>query len=247
MANMDAFVILLSDLRILRRFWWRLLVTSVASPLLYLVAFGWGLGRGIDVDGISYIEFVIPGIIAITAMTSSFNSAGMKLNVDRLFCKSFEECLMSPVNRFSIILGKSLIGVVRGLISSGAFLIVAYLISPTLSFSPLFALVLVLTCFLFAFMGVFAALLAKSHEDMAMFSSLTLLPMTFLAGTFFSLSTLPAWLKVIINFLPLTHCSLCLRAAALGQPFPWLSLLAILGFGLALLLGCTVVLRRSSI
>ncbi len=244
---MDFYAILWPELRILRRQWWRFLITTIVSPLLCLVAFGWGLGRGINIVGTSYLEFVIPGIVALTAMTASFNGAGVKLNVDRLFCKSFDECLISPVSHLSLILGKASVGVIRGLISAIAFLIIASLMSSTLHLSPLFVITLVFTCFIFAFLGVFAALLAKSHEDMAIFSSLVLLPMTFLCGTFFPLSELPGGLKLALYILPLTHCSLCLRAASLSQPFPWLSLLAIVGFGLAFFLGCVVVLRRASI
>jgi len=74
-----------------------------------------------------------------------------------------------------------------------------------------------------------------------------ILPMTFLGGTFFSLSQLPEALKVILYIIPLTHSSQCLRAVTLGQPFPWLSLLVIVGFGLAFFLGCVLVLRRASV
>ncbi|HEY92331.1 MAG TPA: ABC transporter permease, partial [Dehalococcoidia bacterium] len=122
-----------------------------------------------------------------------------------------------------------------------------FIISPTLMLSPLFAAVLLLTCFTFAFLGVLAALLAKSHQDMATFTSLVLLPMTFLGGTFFSVSQLPQALKVVLHILPLTHSSQCLRAITLGQPFPWISLLAIVGFGLVFFLGCILVLRRTSV
>jgi len=249
MVNMltDTYSVLWTDLRFLGRHWRRTLATSLVSPVLYLTAFGWGLGRGINVEGASYLEFVIPGIIALTAMTSSFSGAGMKLNVDRLFYGCFDEYLMSPISPLSLIIGKALIGVVRGLISSVAFLIIAFIISPTLTFSPLFAVALVVTCFVFAFFGVFAALLAKSHQDMATFSSLVILPMAFLGGTFFSLSQLPEALKVILYIIPLTHSSQCLRAVTLGQPFPWLSLLVIVGFGLAFFLGGVLVLRRASV
>ena len=249
MASMltDTYSVWWTDLRFLRHHWLRTIITSLISPVLYLVAFGWGLGRGVNVEGSSYLEFVIPGIIALTAMTSSFNGAGMKLNVDRLFFKSFDECLMSPISHLSLIMGKALIGVVRGLISSVAFLIIGFIISPTLIISPLFVLILILTCIVFAFFGVFAAFLAKSHQDMATFSSLVLLPMTFLGGTFFSLGQLPAALKVTLYVIPLTHSSQCLRAVTLGQPFPWLSLLAIVGFGLTFFLACVLVLRRTSV
>lgn len=243
----DSYSVLWEDLRVLRHLWQRFLITSLVSPVLYLVAFGWGLGRSINVEGASYLQFVIPGIIALTAMTSSFNGAGMKLNIDRLFYKCFDECLMSPISPLSLIIGKALIGVVRGLISSVAFLIIGFIISPTLMLSPIFAVALLFTCFTFAFLGVLAALLAKSHQDMATFSSLVLLPMTFLGGTFFPLSQLPPALNVILHILPLTHSSQCLRAVTLGQPFPWLSLLALGGFGLTFFLGCIIALRRASV
>jgi len=153
--------------------------------------FGWGLCRGMSLNGTSYLQFVIPGIIALTAMTSSFNGAGTRLNVDRLYFKSFDECLMAPIGLTSLLMGKALIGVVRGLISAAAFLIVALLIAPAMHIGPQFLLGLFLTCLTFAFLGVLVALLARSHEDMATFSSLILMPMTFLGGTFFSLGQVP--------------------------------------------------------
>jgi ABC-type multidrug transport system permease subunit len=217
------------------------------NPILYLVAFGYGLGRGISFEGHSYLEFVMPGIIALTAMSSSYGGAGLKLHVDRLFYKCFDEYLMSPISLFSLAVGKTLIGVVRGLISSVAILLVGILISPTLIINPLFVLVLVCSCIVFSFLGVLIGLVAKSHQDMGTFNTLVILPMTFLSGTFFSLSQLPEAVKVVLYFLPLTHSSQCLRAAALSQPFPWLSLLALLGFGLVFFAGCMVALKKASV
>jgi len=243
----DIYSVLWVDLRVLRRHWLRTLATSLVTPLLYLVAFGYGLGSGISFEGHSYLEFIIPGIIALTAMTISFSGAGSKLNVDRLFYRSFDECLMSPISLFSLAMGKTLIGVVRGLISSTAMLLVGFAISPTLIISPLFVIVLVLSCFVFAFFGVLVAFLAKSHQDMSTFSSLVLLPMTFLSGTFFSLNQIPEALKVVLYLLPLTHSSQCLRAATLGQPFPWLCLLALLGFGLFFFSASMMALKRASV
>jgi len=243
----DAYSILWADLTALKRRGPRYLITTLVSPVLYLVAFGWGLGRGINLNGTSYLEFVIPGIIALTAMTTSFNGAGARLNVDRLFYRSFDECLMAPIGLTSLLLGKALIGVVRGIISSVAFLVVALLIAPRIHISVPFLLGLLLTCLTFAFLGVLAALLARSHEDMATFGSLILMPMTFLGGTFFSLSQVPAGLKYALYSLPLTHSSLFLRAAALDQPLPWGSFLALLAFFVAFLVGGMMALKRISI
>jgi ABC-2 type transport system permease protein len=243
----DIYSVLWVDLRFLRRHWLRTLATSLVNPILYLVAFGYGLGSGISFGGVSYLAFVMPGIIALTAMSSSYGGAGLKLHVDRLFYKCFDEYLMSPISLFSLAIGKTLIGVVRGLISAVAILIVGVLISPTLIVSPLFVLVLVSSCFVFSFLGVLIGLVAKSHQDMGTFNTLVILPMTFLSGTFFSLNQLPEAVKAVLYFLPLTHSSQCLRAAALSQPFPWLSLLALLGFGLIFFAGCMVALKRTSV
>ncbi|MCW4034176.1 MAG: ABC transporter permease [Candidatus Bathyarchaeota archaeon] len=243
----DIYSVLWVDLRVLRRQWIRTLLTSLVNPVLYLVAFGFGLGQGITFDGYSYLEFVIPGIIALTSMSISFSGVGQKLNVDRLFFRSFDECLMAPISPYSLIIGKALIGVVRGLFSSVAFLIMGFAVSPTLNISLLFVIVLVLSCFVFSFFGVFVSFLAKSHQDMGTVSSLVLLPMTFLSGTFFSLSQIPEVLQIALYCLPLTHSSQCLRAATLGQPFPWFSLLALIVFGLLFFAGSMIALKRSSV
>jgi ABC-2 type transport system permease protein len=243
----DIYSVLWVDLRFLRRHWLRTLATSIVNPILYLVAFGYGLGQGISFEGYSYLAFVMPGIIALTAMNSSYGGAGLKLHVDRLFYKCFEEYLLSPISLFSLAVGKALIGVVRGLIASVALLVVGVIISPTLIVSPLFVLVLVSSCFVFSFLGVLVGLVAKSHQDMGTFGTLVILPMTFLSGTFFSLNQLPEAAKAVLYVLPLTHSSQTLRAAALGQPFPWLSFLVLLVFGLVFFVGCMVALKRISV
>ena len=245
--SQDAYTVLWSDLLILKRRSGRYLITTTISPLLYLVAFGWGLGRGMSVNGTSYLQFVVPGIIALTAMTASFNGAGTRLNVDRLYFRSFDECLMAPISLLSLLLGKALIGVVRGLVSSIAFIAVSLVLAPGFSVGPLFLMELLLTCLLFSFLGVLAALLARSHQDLATFSSLILLPMTFLGGTFFSLTQVPWGLKLALYVLPLTHCSICLRAAALSQPVPCGSLFGIIFFLMVFFSGCMVVLKRISV
>jgi ABC-2 type transport system permease protein len=236
------------DLRLIRRNKLRTIVTSLVNPLLFLVAFGYGLGRNISFEGVDYLSFVIPGIIALTSMTSSFNGAASKLNVDRIFHKSFDELLMAPVSLFSIVVGKALAGVMRGLISCTAVLCIALAFSSTtLMISPFFVLLMVLSCFVFSLLGVLAAFLAKSHQGLNTFNALVLLPMTFLSGTFFSLNDIPEVLKGVLYFLPLSHSSQCIRAAALAQPFPWFSFAVFVGFGVAFFVGALVVLRRSSV
>ena len=242
----DIYSVVWVDMRFLSRNLGKTMALTLVAPILYLLAFGYGLGRGADIEGFSYLEFVIPGILALTAMTTAFNTSGLKLHVDRLFYKCFDETLMSPVSAFSIILGKSLIGVVRGLLSSAALLLACLVFSPLPGTSLLFPLSLVLTCFVFSFLGVVIAFLAKTHQDMTLFMSLVILPMSFLSGTFFSLRQVPAELSIILSLSPLTHACLCLRASILGQPFPWLSIFILTAFGVVFFILCFVALKRST-
>jgi len=86
-----------------------------------------------------------------------------------------------------------------------------------------------LTCFVFSALGVVAAMVVNSHEDMANFSTFVILPMSFLCGTFFLPDRLPKVFGYIIDVLPLTHASYLLRSLASGQGLIPLSL-AVLAF-----------------
>jgi len=132
----------------------------------------------------------------------------------------------------------------RGMVSSIAFLVVAVIIAPGLHVSMLFLASLLFACLIFSFLGVLSALLARCYDDMIVFTSVVIMPMAFLGGTFFSLNYLPAALKAALYLLPLTHVSICLRASLLGQAVPVTSYLAMLGFLAAFAGVAFVVLRR---
>jgi ABC-2 type transport system permease protein len=127
-----------------------------------------------------------------------------------------------------------LIGVVRGLMSCAALLLACFVFSPLPVVGLMFGLSLVVTCFVFSFLGVLVALIAKSHQDMSVFMSLVILPMSFLSGTFFSLNQVPEVMGIILSF------------SVLNQPFPWLSFLVLMGFDAIFFCFCFVVLRKAS-
>jgi ABC-type polysaccharide/polyol phosphate export permease len=239
-----AWAILWADLVALRRNLSHYLIATVVGPILYMAAFGFGLGGGIKMDGMSYLEFVIPGIIAMTAMNSSFNGSGTRLVVDQIHWRSFDESLMAPISQPSLILGKALIGVLRGGVSCIAFLIMALLIRPQLHISASLFLSLALTCLVFSYLGVLSALLARSYDDMIMFTSIIITPMAFLGGTFFSLNYVPEALKYALYLLPLTHASICLRASVMGQGAAYQSMLALIVFLALFAGGALLALKR---
>jgi len=229
---------------VFRRKFWTHFSSGLVGPLLYLTAFGWGLGRGIRVEGGSYLEFVVPGIIALTSMSNSFSSVAIPLNLSRLYVKTYDEFLIAPLKMSWLVLGKVLAGCGRGLFSVAVVLMVALLFGVRLNMSGLFWLSIVLNSFMFASIGFVMGVVITSHESMSQFMSLVILPMSFLCSTFFSLQALPRWMGYLIEVLPLTHASMTIRAAALGQPFPWLSLLIMLAYSLLLYTLALIVALR---
>lgn len=243
----EVYYVAWADLRFMRHTIVSVLVMSLMSPLLYLLAFGYGLGRGVVVEGVPYIAFIIPGIVALTTLSASFSSTSTRMNVQRLYYRSFDEMMMGPLRYSSIVLGKSVLGVVRGLISCLIIFAIGMLLTSDLSFTPLFVLCMVISCFTFSLLGETAALLAKSHQSMSTFSSLVILPMTFLCGTFFSLASVPDWFQAILYALPLTYSSISLREAALGWDFSVGPLLVLIAFGVVFFLVDMHLLRTRKV
>lgn len=231
----ETYYVMWGDLKFMRHNVLNILIGSVMSPLLYLIAFGLGLGMVVDnVDGIPYIAFIIPGIVALTSLSASFSATSTRMNVQRLYYRSFDEMIMCPLSASSVIIGKSMLGVIRGIFSTSIIFIIGLVLAPdNFHLSLMYIVCILISCFTFSLLGVAAALLAKSHQSMATFSSLVVLPMTFLCGTFFSVDNLNPVFQAILYVLPLTHTSVTVRAATLGGDFPWISLIVLVCFGIA--------------
>ncbi|MDB9312351.1 ABC transporter permease [Spirulina sp. CS-785/01] len=216
--------------------------TGLISPLIYILAFGLGLGSALDRAisppvGDSYLEFILPGMVALSSMTISFGGTTFSICGDRLYNKTFEELLLLPVHPLALHLGKMLAGIVRGLMTSGSVLLVAILFTgKVFSFlNPLFLLIVVLNCAVFSGLGVITGLKVKSLESVGLYNNFLIVPMSFLGGTFFDPATLPMALKVIVYCLPLTYTSTSLRAAAYDlSTFPWFSIPVLLVFAIGL-------------
>lgn len=186
---------------------------SMISPLLYLVAFGWGLGSGVDVNGMSYMNFVIPGIIGMTTMTVSFSTVGNSLNISRMYNKTFEEFMTSPIKIWEYALGKIIAGAFRGMYSAALMIIFSLLFKPQLNISIYFIFLALTNCLVFAALGFMVGMLIDSHTDMNKFTSFIITPMSFLSGTFFPIDKMPFVLRNIIYYLPLAQSTSALRSS----------------------------------
>ena len=216
--------------------------TGLIYPLIYIFAFGLGLGSTIDRSiepsaGANYLQFILPGMVALSSMTISFGGT-TSICGDRLFNQTFEELLLLPVHPLSLHLGKMLAGIVRGIMTAASVILIAIIFTGRVTsfLNPLFLILLILNCAVFAGLGVIIGLRVKSLESVGLYNNFLIVPMSFLGGTFFDPTNLPAALKVVVYCLPLTYTSMGLRSAAYLplSEFPWYTIPILLGFAIAL-------------
>ena len=217
--------------------------SGLVSPLIYILAFGLGLGSSLDrvstpTAGDSYLEFILPGMVALSSMVISFGGTTFSICGERLFSKTFEEMLLYPIHPLALHLGKMLAGIVRGLMTALAVILVAVLFTGKIwgFLNPLFFLLVVLNCAVFAGLGVIVGLNVKSLESVGLFNNFLIVPMSFLGGTFFDPTTLPVALKPLVFALPLTYTTMGLRAIAYKplSDFPVYSIPVLLAWAIAL-------------
>jgi len=204
------------ELMIMKRRLPKMIATMSVSPLLYLIAFGYAMGSKINVDGCSYLEFLLPGLIAMSSMTQAFSIAS-EINIARFYWHIFEEFQAAPISNISYVTGEVLAGMTRAFVSIFIILILGYFFGVVLSCNFFFWLAIILNSFVFASLAVGMAMLVKSHADQSMFSSFVITPMAFLGGTLFPVDRLPIWAQKILFLLPLTHASKAIRSASLGN------------------------------
>jgi ABC-2 type transport system permease protein len=186
-------------------------VSAFLMPLLYLLAFGLGLGRRVNISGGSYLNYLLPGLIAMSSMINAYTWVANGLTMGRIYFQTFQVYIQAPVSASAIVWGQVASGVVRGLLSSLILLILGVVIGSGLNLNLLFLLSLVVNCLLFSAMGVVVGMRAKTHEDTANFSNFFIMPMAFFSGTFFPIKQMPWVLQVIVTCLPLTHTNYLLR------------------------------------
>lgn len=166
-------------------------------------------------DPQAYVMYIVPGIVALTTLSATFSTVSMKILVQRMFYMSFDEMLLCPLHISSIILGKTVQGMLRALISCTILLIVGWLLSPQVVISPWIFVVIILAGLMFSLLGMLAGMLAKKTQSLSLFSSVVVIPMTFLCGTLFDSNTLPTAAAYVIYALPLTHVSNLMRGIML--------------------------------
>ena len=237
-VNWIAFkTLVVKEIRRFMRIWVQTIVPPAVSAVLYMMIFGKLIGSRIGVmDGHSYIDFVVPGIIMMAVITNSYSNAVSSF-FSAKFQQHIEEILIAPVHNWVILLGFVVGGVCRGLAVGALVAAVSLLFTDISVENPLVTLlVVVLISTLFAIGGVINSVYAQSFDDISIIPNFVLTPLTYLGGIFYSVKLLPDfWYNVsLIN--PVLYMVNGFRYGILGSSdFPiWWSFLVILIFILLL-------------
>lgn len=193
--------------------------STIAQPLLWFLLFGVGFGASFRFVGmdLEYIEFLAPGIVAISVFFSSL-TGGLSVIWDRRF-GFLKEILVSPVSRTSIILGRTAGVATYSIIQGFLVLAVAYAFFPVkLNFwgIPLAIVVMAFISLTFSGMGLLIGSAMKSPEGFHLVMTFLSMPLFLLSGAFFPVWNLPPWMLYVAYVDPLTYGVDALRIGMIG-------------------------------
>jgi len=193
------------------------LVTPWISALLYIFVFGRVIGSRIDlIAGVPYIEFVLPGILMMNVIMSSFSHSSSSLYMAR-FLHNIEEILTAPFSYLEMIMGYVSAAVVRGLIVGAGIFVIALLFGgASITHIGLFFLYIIAVSTIFALFGLVIGLWANNFEQLGIIPTFFLMPMTFLGGAFYSIEMLPPAMRVITRFNPMFYFIDGIRYSMIG-------------------------------
>lgn len=192
-------------------------LTPIITASLYLFVFGATLGERISVlEGFSYAQFVVPGLILMGVISNSFANSSSSLFVAR-YIGNILDLLVAPITPPQFILAYTLASMLRGLLVGSAVLFISTFFADLPWTSPVAGLAMaMLASFLFSQFGIIAAIYANTFDALSMFNNFLILPLIYLGGVFYPVSILPPFWDGLSRLNPLFYLIDGFRHAILG-------------------------------
>jgi len=199
------------------RIWSQTLLPPAVTSSLYFIIFGAFIGSQLaPIDGYSYIQFIVPGLIMMSVITSSYSNTVSTFFFAK-FIHNLDEMLVSPTPNWVIVLGFVSGGVLRGLLVGALVLVVSLFFTHLVVYNALVLLsAITLTSVLFSLGGLINGVFAKGFDGMSIVPTFVLTPLTYLGGIFYSISQFPpVWQNVsLVN--PILYMVNAFRYGFLG-------------------------------
>jgi len=222
---------------------WRVASQTILTPIitasLYLFVFGATLGERLSVlEGFSYAQFVIPGLILMGVINNSFANTSSSLFMSR-YLGGIVDLLVTPVTPPQFILAYTLAAMLRGSVVGTVVWLISTLFAELPWHSPLLGILMaLLASFLFAQFGLIAAIFAHNFDTLSMYSNFLILPLIYLGGVFYPISILPEPWEKLSYLNPLFYLIDGFRHAILGVGDASYALAFGVSGGIALTLFC---------
>ncbi len=228
------------------------LIGSLGMPFFFLVIVGFGLNTAVQLPGMEgdYIDFIAPGIVAMSVLFGSMFS-GIQLVLDKRF-GFLKETFVAPVSRLKIMIGQTLGGastaIIQGIL---VFVLALFIGAPMPSLLGFFQVLgfMFLIGLAFTALGISFATRMEDTQGFSLIINFVIFPLFFLSGALFPLSQIPDWLSFLIYCDPLTYGVEGIRHAMTGeaQINPLLSLAALGGFAALILFIGSLLFQRIKI
>ncbi|MDQ3617835.1 MAG: ABC transporter permease [Pseudomonadota bacterium] len=219
------------------RIWGQTLVPPAITMTLYFLIFGDLIGSRIGtMDGIAYMDFIVPGLVMMSIIQNSYGNISSSF-FGAKFGRHVEELLVSPMPNWVILTGYVAGAVARGVVVGAIVLLIAMGFTRVSIPHPWVTLSTVLLgATIFALAGFVNAVYAKKFDDIAIVPTFILTPLTYLGGVFYSVSLLPAWAEAATHANPIFYMVNAFRYGLLGvSDVPlWVAYALMLGFVVAL-------------
>ncbi|WP_286805212.1 MULTISPECIES: ABC transporter permease [unclassified Marinimicrobium] len=189
---------------------WRTLMQSIASPVLstslYFVVFGAAIGsRMVEIDGVSYGAYIIPGLIMLTVLNESTSNASFGIYMPK-FTGTIYEILSAPVSALEIVIGYVGAAATKSIILGLIILLTARVFVDYSIEHPFWMLAfLILTSLSFSLLGFIIGVVAESFEQLQIVPMMVITPLAFLGGSFYSINMLPPLWQTITLFNPVVY------------------------------------------
>jgi lipooligosaccharide transport system permease protein len=222
------------------------LTTNVLDPLIFLFAFGYGLGAVVDqVGGLDYLTFVVPGMMCYGAMFAASFESTISTYARFSLQRTWDAILATPVTLTELMLGEMSWAATKGVFSAACVVVVGWawggIASPT---GALLAMpVLALGAICFACCGLLVVAHAKTWDIFAYFFTFWVTPMFMFSGTFFEVTRFPWFVQAIAWALPMTHLIAVVRPLAAGTTLDPVAAAGHLCYIAALAIGAFVLAR----
>lgn len=179
------------------------ILSPAISSFLYLSVFGFVIGKQVDQIGpVSYIQFIIPGIMVMEVMMAAYSNSSSSLFLSR-YLHVIDHLLVTPLTYTELVLAYIISGVFRGVIVGLLIWLISLIYAPFMLVHPFwFMYFLTIIGVIFAGFGLIVALWSEEFEDLSMVTTYLITPLTFLGGVFYSVRMLHPVLYAITRFNP---------------------------------------------